>query len=92
MSEKIDKKAILEEIKKKLEAPIPGFWKASITLGKMSELQYYSKVIVGQTFCGRQKDRLKQRIISGIVKDLDLILEGKIAAPKLHEKYAGMLK
>ena len=70
MSEKIDKEAILEDIKNKLFAEIPSFWKASITLGKTTELEYYSKVIVGQTFCKRQKDKLKHRLISKFVNDI----------------------
>lgn len=65
----IDKEAILKDFKEKLYAPIPNFWKASITLGKTTELEYYSKVIVGQTFCNRQKHRLKQRIVKDL-KDL----------------------
>ena len=66
----LDKEGILYEIKGKLDIPIPSFWKANITLGKTTELEYYSKIIVGQTFCGRQKDRLKKRLISDFIKEL----------------------
>ena len=71
MTETIDKNAILNSIIEKLNAPIPSFWKANIKLGKTTELEYYSKIIVGQTFCGRQKDRLKRRLILKILKDLN---------------------
>ncbi len=70
MSDEINKEEILEDFKKKLFASIPNFWKASIRLGHTTELEYYSKVIVGQTFCNRQKDRLKQRLFRAFVNDL----------------------
>ncbi len=69
----IDKDEILEEIRKKLEEPIPSFWKASITLGKTTELEYYSKVIVGKIFCNRQKDKLKKRLNSKFLKVLEAL-------------------
>ena len=76
MNEEIDRETILKDFKKKLFAPIPSYWKANITLGKTTELEYYSKIIVGQTFCGRQKFRLKQRLISEFVKDLKWLNDG----------------
>jgi len=74
MIEIIDKEAILDDFKQKLYAPIPNFWKANITLGKTTELEYYSEIIVGQTFCGRQKNRLKQRLIAEFEEDLEEIM------------------
>ena len=69
----IEKEAILEELRKKLEEPIPAHWRASINLGKLTELEYYSKVIVGQTFCIRQKDKLKKRLNSKFLKVLETL-------------------
>ena len=69
----IDKEEILEELRKKLEEPIPAYWRASITLEKLTELEYYSKVIVGQTFCNRQKDKLKKRLISKFENTLEAL-------------------
>ena len=83
MSEKIDREAILETFKEKLFAPTPSFWKANITLGKTTELEYYSKIIVGQTFCIRQKDRLKRRLFREFINRMKSI----IYAPDDYAEY-----
>ncbi len=60
------KEQILKEFEKRLNEPIPNFWKASIKLGKTTEYDYYAKTIPNQLFIRRQKIRLIERFIKGL--------------------------